>query len=387
MGLFNWLFGNKPQKTPQGFYETLTAYAPTFSSWDGEVYRNELVRAAVDARARNISKLNVEVIGSAKPYLHTRMKASPNEWQTWGQFLYRVSTILDCDGNAFICPVLNEYGNTIGYYPIKPSTYQLVQVNDRPYVRFQFPTGKVAAVELTKLGIMTNHQYKSDYFGENNGALTPTMELINIQNQSIAEGVKNSNTFRFTAKYSEPSFDEDLAKEQKRFTKSNMAEGNILLFPYNYNEIKQVESRPITVDAKQMEIIKTNVFNYFGVNEDVLQNKAVGDSWNAFYEGAIEPFAIQLSDVLTKMTFTLHERNGGNKFAITSNRLQYLSNADKLNVSAQMLDRGVMSINDIREIWNLPTVEGGDARIIRGEYYDANTKLEEGDKNNASEEQ
>jgi hypothetical protein len=62
----------------------------------------------------------------------------------------------------------------------------------------------------------------------------------------------------------------------------------------------------------------------------------------------------------------------------TANRLQYLSNNDKLNVSAQMLDRGIMSINDVREIWNLPPVEGGDQRIIRGEYYNANDKVNEG---------
>ena len=53
----------------------------------------------------------------------------------------------------------------------------------------------------------------------------------------------------------------------------------------------------------------------------------------------------------------------------TSNRLQYMSNKDKLQVSAQMADRGLMTINEIREIWNLPPVEGGDARPIRGEYY------------------
>ena len=52
-----------------------------------------------------------------------------------------------------------------------------------------------------------------------------------------------------------------------------------------------------------------------------------------------------------------------------------LSNNEKLNVSSQMLDRGIMSINDVREIWNLPPVEGGDARIIRGEYYNADEKV------------
>ena len=59
----------------------------------------------------------------------------------------------------------------------------------------------------------------------------------------------------------------------------------------------------------------------------------------------------------------------------TANRLQYLSNAEKLNVSSQLLDRGIMSINDVRDIWNLPPVEDGDRRIIRGEYYDTKEKM------------
>jgi hypothetical protein len=63
-----------------------------------------------------------------------------------------------------------------------------------------------------------------------------------------------------------------------------------------------------------------------------------------------------------------------------------MTNADKLNVSSQLLDRGVMSINDIREIWNLAPVEGGDVRIIRGEYWNADEKVSEADgSNNDSE--
>lgn len=113
------------------------------------------------------------------------------------------------------------------------------------------------------------------------------------------------------------------------------------------------------------------------VNEDVLQNKAFGDAWSAFYEGAIEPFAVQFSEVLTKMLFTLREQSQGNEIMLTANRLQYMTNKDKLNVSSQLLDRGVMSINDIRDIWNLPPVEGGEARIIRGEYWNADEKINE----------
>ena len=124
-----------------------------------------------------------------------------------------------------------------------------------------------------------------------------------------------------------------------------------------------------------MKVIRENVFEYFGVNEDVLQNKAYGDRWSAFYEGAIEPFAIQFSEVMTKMLFTFREQSQGNAVMATANRLQYLSNSEKLNVSSQMLDRGIMSINDVRDIWNLPPVEGGDTRIIRGEYWSADEKV------------
>ena len=150
----------------------------------------------------------------------------------------------------------------------------------------------------------------------------------------------------------------------------------MLLFPNTYNEIHQMETKPFVIDSNNMAAIKANVFDYFGVNEDILQNKAFGDAWNAFYEGCIEPFAIQLSDVMTRMLFTFREQSQGNRIFAASNRLQYLSNADKLSVSTGLLDRGILSINDVREIWNLPPVEGGDRRIIRGEYYDANEKLE-----------
>lgn len=175
------------------------------------------------------------------------------------------------------------------------------------------------------------------------------------------------------AQLSNFSKSEDLAKEQKRFSEKNLSNdsGGVLLFPNTYSNVQQIKSTPFVADSAQMDAIKTNVFNYFGVNEDILQNKAYGDKWSAFYEGAIEPFAIQYSDVATKMTFTERERAAGSFIMATANRLQYMSNTEKLNVSAQMADRGIMNRDEIREIWNLPPLPGGQgqAYTIRGEYY------------------
>jgi hypothetical protein len=282
---------------------------------------------------------------------------------------------------AFIVPVYDDYGEPSGIYAPLPERAKVVQYGGVPYLRYEFSWGEKAAVELEYCGIMTKFQYKSDFFGENNAALIPTMDLIHIQNQGIQEGVKSAATYRFMAQLSNFAKAEDLKKERQRFTEENFARdakgGGLLLFPNTYTNIKQVDVKPWVVDADQMNAIRSNVFEYFGVNEDILQNKAFGDAWSAFYEGAIEPFAIQFSDVMTKMLFTLREQTQGNAIMATANRLQYLSNADKLNVSAQLLDRGIMSINDVRDIWNLPPVYGGDSRIIRGEYYNADEKITE----------
>ena len=382
MSLFEKIFGNRPK---EGRYEEafkmLNGYTPQFRSWGGEVYEMELIRSAINARATHISKLAVEMKGAARPALQAKMKHAPNEFQTWSQFLYRLSTILDVHNTAFICPIYDIYGEPSGIYTPLPHKCEIVQFNNVPYLRYTFSNQQKAAIELSYCGIMTKYQYKNDFMGESNHALFPTIDLINIQNQGIEEGVKSAASYRFMAKLTNFSKDEDLAKERKRFTAKNFARdaeaGGLLLFPNTYSDIKQIDVKPWVVDAEQMKVIRDNVFEYFGVNEEVLQNKAFGEAWSAFYEGAVEPFAIQFSEVMTKMLFTLREQTQGNVITATANRLQYMKNADKLNMSSQLLDRGIISINDVRAMWNLPPVEGGDTRIIRGEYYSADAKLEE----------
>ena len=360
-------------------FKTLTAYQPIFTSWGGAIYESEIVRAAIDARARHMSKLKVEIIGSANPSLQSKLRQGPNQWHTWSQFFYRVSTILDINNTCFIVPVHDDRFIITGIFPVLPTNCDLVEYEERIWLRYRFANGQIGAVEFSKCAILTKHQYKSDFFGDSNTAIRETMKLIHIQNEGIEEAIKNTSTFRFMAQLSNFAKPEDLAKERERFTAQNLATeaeaGGFLLFPNTYKDIRQIDVKPYTVDPDQMKLIRENVFNYFGVNEDVLQNKAFGDAWSAFYEGAIEPFAIQFSEAITKALFTERERAQGTMIMATSNRLQYLSNKDKLEVSSQLLDRGIFSINDVRDIWNLPPVMGGDVRIIRGEYYGVDDKL------------
>lgn len=388
MGLLEKLFPGRTAAAQAVTYFEALNYKPVFHNWRGAIYEQELVRSAIDALARHSSKLQFTVKGSAKPALQNKLNHGPNEYQTWSQFLYQARTILEVDTTLFIVPVYDRYGDMTGIYPINPRSASIEEYNGKQekfkgklFVKYVFAKNQTASVELENCAILTRFQYDHEFFGGGNEALKDTLDLLHLQKQGIEEGIKNSASFRFMAKHKRFIDPDDLAKEQNRFTEKHLSgKGGMLLFPNEFDDIKQIDSKPFVVDAKQQELINTNVSNYFGVNTDILQNKAMGDAWSAFYEGAIETFAIQLSETLTKMCFTFREQSNGCKVMFTSNRMQYMSNKDKLEVSSLMVDRGIISINDAREIWNLPPVEDGDRRVIRGEYYDATQKLE-GDNN------
>ena len=218
-----------------------------------------------------------------------------------------------------------------------------------------------------------------------------TMQLIHIQNQGIEEGVKNAATFRFMAQLANFAKPEDLAKERERFTAENLSTeseaGGFLLFPNTYKDIKQIDVKPYVVDADQMRLINENVFNYFGVNEDVLQNKAKGEQLEAFFDGAIEPFAIQFSEAVTKALFSERERAQGSYLIANANRLQYMSVSQKVQMAKELGDRGAILIDEIRELFNYEPLPDGAGQVapIRGEYKATDELTEEGE-NNASEE-
>ena len=375
MGLIDRLFG-KPKAVgavSDSRFETLTAYQPTFTSWGGKIYESELVRAAVDARARHVAKLKYTMEGTARQKLYTATKSAPNPWYTWPQFLERCSNIYDIENNLFIVPVLDQYGDMTGFFPVLPSICEVVGHNGIPYLKYTFMNGTKRAIELSRCAVITKHQFEDDFFGDKNTALDGTMNLVHMVEQGIIEGVKNGATYRFMAQLTGKAFDEDLRKERERFDKNNFQTGGggLLLFGSQFTNVQQLKQEGYKIDAEQMKLIQANVENYFGVPTSVIRNEANAETMDSFFNGSIEPFAIKLSDAFSKMVFTERERNGGNGILFQANRLQYMSVTQKVSMAKELGDRGVLMIDEIRELFNYePLPDGaGQHAPIRGEYY------------------
>lgn len=380
MGMLEKIFGKREQpaglKNAQTF-KLLEGYTPAFTTWRGSIYESELIRAALDAWGRHAAKLKPNLRGSAEETLQNRLKVRPNAFMEWSKFLYQTAVILGVRNNSFMVKTRDEYGNPNGIINLVPESWELVEYLGEPWIRFHLKDNKRRAEKLAEIGILTRFQYKSELFGESNEALKPILDLITMQRQGITEGIKNGASYRFSAQSDNWASDEDLGSEMERFNKftfgNKKSSGGIILFPNTYTNVQQLRQEAYKVDADQQKVIEENVFDYFAVNREILQNQAFGDKWLAFYEGFVEWFAIQLGEVISGMIFTDRERSAyDNQVFFTSNRLQYMSNADKLNAVTQLGDRGLATRNELREILNLEPLpeEIGNQIPARGEYYD-----------------
>ena len=387
MGLFEKLFPKK-YREPVGTerWAPLTAYQAAFRTWKGELYEFDQVRSAIDTLARNTGKLQIEMLGTAKGKMRTKLRIRPNEYMTWYQFWYRTRTIFEMQNNAVIVPILDNTDQIEGLFPVLPSLCEVVTYKGKEYLRYTFYGNKKAAIELDRCGIITKHQYKDDIFGDANTALNSTLSLLDMNKQAIKAAINESNSFKFMARMNNFAKDEDIARERQRIKESNLKdkEGFLLMFSNLVSEPKQIDYKTYSIDEKQLTLINSNIEKYFGVSTEAIKNELTGDKAAAFYEGAVEPFAVQASEVITNMLFTPMEQATGNMFMLTANRIQFMTNNEKLNVSASMADRGLMTINEIREIWNLAPVEGGDRLIARGEYYFIDPANDEEDEENAT---
>ena len=362
----------KIEQAVNEYFQLMNGYVPRFTTFEGGIYEMELTRAAVNSFATHVCKLRPQVKGKGNENIERVLQFRPNSLMDTKKYLYRLATVLTVDNTAFVVPLYdNRMANIVGFYPLDTSKVNITSANGVKYLIYDFGLGNRAAIELDRTGIMTQFQYHDELFGESNKPMKPTMDMIHANNQGIIEGVKNAAAIRFMGKLAQVLKPADIDAERERFIASNLTSKNsngILLFDQKYEEVKQVTSEPFVVDDKQMGQIKDNVFSYFGTNENILQNKFTSDEWNAYYEGKIEPFAIEAGLIHTNMLFGDLEIAQGNEVIFSANRLQYMSNKEQLEMITSLFDRGFLSQNEGREILNMAPIEDGDKYYIRKEY-------------------
>lgn len=382
MGLLDKIFpGHKQGRDNEATqYRTFTETSPVFTSFGGAVYEQELTRAAIERFASACSKLKPEITGSASPAIARAIYTKPNPVMTWSTFLKRLAAIYEIDGTAAVVPTFSQDMRINGFFPLKFENAEVITLEGEAYVRFYMATGDKVYLKLSEVAFLSRFQYKSDLFGEHN-CLGQTMELIHAQSEAQEAAIRNGAKIRFIGALNGQVRPEDIDERRKEFIGKNLTaenNGGILVYDQTWSNVQQIEPQSYTISGEEMGRIEDNVCNYFGTNTAILQNKYDEDEWAAYYEGKVEPFAVALGEGLTDMCFSEREKYSAaqgrkNEIMFSSNRLQYASMASKRNMIRDLVDRGIISINEAREVMQLPPVEGGDIRVIRGEYINTDS--------------
>lgn len=374
--LFDRIFGRfrRPPRQYRAF--ELLSGNNTLSTWlPRDPYASDVARTAIHTIASQAAKLRPihirrtpQGIAEQNSQIARILQLEPNPYMNGYDFLYRVVTILLEQNNVFILPIWDEEGNLVELYPIPKSAVTLHDVQGDLLVEFDFVGGKHAFVPYGELIHLRRHYNKNDIFGESNaGPLLTTLELLHTTDQGIKNAVRSSaklrGILRFTQSMLKP---DDIKKERDRFVQDYLTlnnDGGVAALDAKAEYIP-LDHEPKLVNAAQMQYIEDKVYKYFGLSRAIVQNDYKEDQWSAFYEGVLEPLAIQLSLEFTRKLFTPREIGHGNEVVFQADRLQHASMSSKLAL-VSMVDRGALTPNEWREVLNLPPIDGGDDPIRR----------------------
>lgn len=353
------------------------------NKWDKKSVDLYLIRASIDALSRNIAKMELEAVmytdreNSVKKVNRisdvARVLKHPNDYMTTYDFLYKVSAMYYASNNAFIWPEYKD-GQLVALWPINYENFQLFETERGNLVaKFRLSYRNTYTIPYDDLIHLRNHFIGDDLIGSSNNALLPVCELMNTQNQGIIHGIQNSAIIRGILKSVNVIKEQDLKAARDRFVEDNLSASNnggvvVVDGKFDYSPI---ESKPYIVDAETMAETKRMVFDYFGVNEGFITNKFTPEEYEAVYEGRIEPFAIMITQALTKGLYTARERGFGNEVEANMSRVKYQSISAITSLIAATNQLGLFRKNEYREMLGYPPLsdeEGGNEIVISLNY-------------------
>lgn len=204
-------------------------------------------------------------------------------------------------------------------------------------------------------------------------AIKTTLELLDATGQALRNTVKNSANLKGYLKYNNFIDEEELREKVREFQAAYMSAENDggLAGIDNSMDFHEINQRTPNIPTLQSQYLRDNLYRYYGVSDAILMSKFTESEWNAFYESVIEPIALQLSLEFTYKLLTERERGFGNKIIFTSNRLQYATLQTRATIGSVLYDRGIITINEYRELMYYEPIEDGDVRMVSLNYVKA----------------
>lgn len=374
--LLGRIFGSEKDTTAPATSEQIEILEGTkavFTPYKGDFHEDPDVLACVDTIARNGAKMHPRHIRNfngkmenVKGNLYKLLSKQPNEIQNAYKFYYQIITDLELYNNSLIFIQRDENLKVTGLYPLEFREIKLYEYRDEIWIKFNFGRGKERFIPYNRCIHLTRFIGKDGMFGGSSQPIIKVLDIKHVLDEGIVNAIKTTQSIKGILKSTKAMLKpEDVKKMRDQFVND--------FIDYHRNrsgiggldattDFTPVKIEPQTATEGQIKMFDEKVLKYFGINENIIESKYSEDEWNAFYESVLEPIGLQMSLEFSNKIFTPTEKNFGNEILFESNRLQYASNKTKIELVRYASN--IMTINELREIFNLAPEEGGDVFMI-----------------------
>lgn len=343
--------------------------------YNGKAYQSDIVQACLNPYIKAVGKLCPKHIRrtadtvqiNPEPYMRFLLE-EPNTILTMQKMLEKIMPSLILSGNAFILIVRDINGYPMELFPVPAVSAEAIYSNSELTIRFVYQNGKTYTHRYDDLIHLRMHISDNDVFGnEIVSVLSPLIETVSTIDTGLKKAIKNSAVIRWLLKYTQSLREEDIKTRADNFAKNYLEVSNQSVGVAATDakaDVVQITPKDYVPNFPIMESVRQRIYSLLGVNEKIVNGTYNEDEWNAWYEAAVEPIAIDLQSEFTRKLFSRRERGCGNYIIFESSNLACSSISTRLNF-VQLVDRGSMLPDEWRALFNLGPIEGGNKPIRR----------------------
>lgn len=400
MGIFDF-WRKKEKKKGLRNAPTMSGTLPFYTSFGESIYASDIIVQSIRCKANEFKKLNPRHIRTTERGQITvadsdiaQILRRPNEYMTTGDFLEKITILLELNKNVFIYPsyYMTKGGERFytGLYPLKPSNVEYL-TNDKGdlFLNLRFNNGYETTLPSDSVIHWKKDYGVNDYFGggmfggnDDEGLLT-MLQRYDQLTQSIAKAIECSCQINGIVSYNSYIDDDNLKAEREKFNEDVQSDKSGVLFldeKLKYTDLKRDVK---LVDAETLKFFYDTILRANGTPLAILNGDYTKSQKEAYYEHALEADIKNLGQSMSRILFSKRQASFGNEIVLYPNEIQFMSMENKISALQTGLPAGIFTKDEARELLGYPPLPNGAGQVVPQGY---NNLLDENNNNNLSNE-
>jgi hypothetical protein len=199
-----------------------------------------------------------------------------------------------------------------------------------------------------------------DYGNANDTDLLNTIKALDKTIQGLPKSIEASLQVKGVYHAKTLADQKQLNKERENFEKRITVSRSGIVATDLAGEFIPVNIHAPEIPEEVLKFLKAVIQERYGISAAILSGDYTAEQHSAFYQTAIEDFIIQFEQAMTACCFTAREQDVGHRIKCYYNKVRYMSTKDKMSLANLAKETGIMTLNQINEMFGIgPFPEGG----------------------------